>query len=219
MWIQSKSAPNYDVSNLGRIRSNIFKWNKNGRHFWEGKIITQSMSHLDKRKLYLRANLVTDQGTINFNVHRLIAEMFSPEGQSDDRNQVNHKDGNPTNNHFSNLEWVNAQENKDHAIATGLQWYLEGEARKESKLKVKDIEQILYRYFFKFEKLSEISEDFNMLPEYISLIIRGKRWGSVFNSFIEVNSDYHRRVAPILANRKGTNEHLFKSRIEEALEK
>lgn len=47
----------------------------------------------------------------SFLVHRLIAEAFL--GSSD--LQINHKDGNKTNNRVSNLEWVTHQENVDHA--------------------------------------------------------------------------------------------------------
>ncbi len=51
-------------------------------------------------------------------VHRLVADAFceNPFG----KDQVNHKDGNKRNNHFSNLEWVTCSENHLHAYKTGL---------------------------------------------------------------------------------------------------
>ena len=51
-------------------------------------------------------------------VHRLVAECFCerPPGNV----EVNHKDGNKLNNHFSNLEWVTHLENVRHAYRTGL---------------------------------------------------------------------------------------------------
>ena len=38
----------------------------------------------------------------------------------DPKEQINHIDGNKTNNHISNLEWVTNRENREHAIENGL---------------------------------------------------------------------------------------------------
>ena len=49
-------------------------------------------------------------------VHRLVAEHFV-DGNDE---TVNHKDGNTTNNHASNLEWMSMSDNNKHAQENGL---------------------------------------------------------------------------------------------------
>ena len=53
-----------------------------------------------------------------FRLHRIVAQTFieNPENKE----QVNHIDGNKTNNAVSNLEWVTNQENQIHKFKTGL---------------------------------------------------------------------------------------------------
>lgn len=54
----------------------------------------------------------------NKTIHRLVAETFIP--NPNNLPQVNHKDGNKNNNHVSNLEWITARDNNQHAIDKGL---------------------------------------------------------------------------------------------------
>lgn len=51
-------------------------------------------------------------------VHRLVALHFLPNPYQHD--QVNHRDGDKTNNHVSNLEWVSRSENIQHSLKIGL---------------------------------------------------------------------------------------------------
>ena len=50
-------------------------------------------------------------------VHKLVILAFSNEEQKD---EINHIDGNKKNNNISNLEWVSHKENRIHAIKTRL---------------------------------------------------------------------------------------------------
>lgn len=62
----------------------------------------------------------TENGnTKYYQLHRAVLMTFSPiEGMND--LQVNHKDGNKSNNKLSNLEWCTCKENIEHAIRMGL---------------------------------------------------------------------------------------------------
>jgi hypothetical protein len=87
----------YQVSNQGRFKNNnIIKEKFSTTHGY----IRLSINH----KSYL--------------LHRLILLTFleNPENKE----QVNHKDGNKTNNNLENLEWVTCRENNIHKIKTGL---------------------------------------------------------------------------------------------------
>lgn len=50
-------------------------------------------------------------------IHRLMADCFKLPGEG---NEINHIDGNKTNNKRDNLEWVTHQANMDHAWGLGL---------------------------------------------------------------------------------------------------
>ena len=47
-------------------------------------------------------------------VHRLVAKAFVKNPRPDIFNMVDHIDGNPSNNHYTNLRWVDCQLNNSH---------------------------------------------------------------------------------------------------------
>ena len=70
-------------------------------------------------KGYLCLDLRKKNGKLNYpKIHRLVAEAFleNPENLP----QVNHIDGNKTNNNVENLEWVNNKDNRVHALENKL---------------------------------------------------------------------------------------------------
>jgi hypothetical protein len=94
-----------EVSTFGRVRS-LLRPSK-----------TVLKLQTDK-KGYQRVRVTICGEKIGFKVHREVAKAFIP--NPDNKPQVNHIDGNKSNNAVENLEWVTNQENAHHAIATGL---------------------------------------------------------------------------------------------------
>jgi hypothetical protein len=56
----------------------------------------------------------------HFYVHRLVAETFIPKPITNEKLEVNHKDGDKTNPCLFNLEWITHRQNIKHAIDNGL---------------------------------------------------------------------------------------------------
>ena len=104
----------YQVSNTGQIRS-LERWNGHKRVKRESPYI---MSQSTTTTGYKKVELQVRKNRKSLKVHRLVAMAFisNPENKPN----INHKDGNPTNNRVDNLEWCTQKENVEHAYATGL---------------------------------------------------------------------------------------------------
>ena len=51
-----------------------------------------------------------------FGVHQIVARQFIENNDPENKTQVNHIDGDKTNNHIHNLEWVTTKENMRHSV-------------------------------------------------------------------------------------------------------
>ena len=105
----------YKVSDKGEVVSlERTVWNGFGFHILKSRTLTKNIAGAGYHKVSLRKNGKTWQKY----VHRLVARHFLGDGFKGA--QVNHKDGDKTNNSLSNLEWCTAEENLKHAKETGL---------------------------------------------------------------------------------------------------
>ena len=102
-------------------------------------------------------------------VHRLVAEKYIP--NPDNLPQVNHIDGNKTNNNVNNLEWVSNQQNRDHAVKNGL--HFQGEKCPWAKLTQEDVNYIRNHREIHQKDLAKM---FNVARTTISGIQNNYKW-------------------------------------------
>lgn len=104
-----KDYPRYGITDTG---SKVIDMS-NGREVKQGVQMIKW-----KPTGYMYVTLMTDlYESKRIAVHRLVAKMFvdNPDGLP----EVNHKDGNRSNNHFENLEWCSHRDNIIHSYENG----------------------------------------------------------------------------------------------------
>ena len=85
--------------------------------------------------------------------------------------QVNHKDGNKSNNKLENLEYMTCKENHNHATRIGLR-NIKGSSNGNSKLKIKDVWYIYNTQI----SAKQIAKQFKVTAELIYMIRNKKAW-------------------------------------------
>lgn len=108
-----------------------------------------------------------------FYVHRLVAQTFIDNPLN--LPEVNHIDGNRTNNKVSNLEWVTSSGNSYHASKTGLRTYTNRLTKDEFKQCLLDViagesyyslsQRVPYKVPFLSTKLRELAKELNLEAE------------------------------------------------------
>ncbi len=116
---------NYCASNDGKIFSRNYR--KSGK--------TVELKQQTHPEGYKRVNIYAFKHKAA--VHRLVAMAFLENPKL--LPQVNHKDGNKSNNCISNLEWCDNSWNQKHAFLNGLHIYAAGEDHANSKLSENDV--------------------------------------------------------------------------------
>ncbi len=179
IWKDLPYCNYYQVSNFGNVRAisrpiktsrgNLFRMSKpkkvaltdNGSGY---KIFGTRLNSKDK----------------NFYIHRIVAELFIPNPKN--LKEVNHIDGDKSNNGASNLEWASRIDNVNHAVKNNLVAHGEGNG-----LNVLTKEQVLeiLAIAHKNPKINrtELGRIYGVVDTAICRIISGKRWRRVKEEF------------------------------------
>lgn len=106
----------YQASNHGRIKrvGGYIRHSNNSMKNWSEKVLAQKQDAGG----YLKVEFSKDGKRKNILCHRAVCAAFHENPQN--LPQVNHKDGDKTNNSVDNLEWCSKSHNRLHAFATGL---------------------------------------------------------------------------------------------------
>lgn len=109
--------------------------------------------------------------------HRLVAGSFLPKRPG--TYEVNHLDGDKTNNHFSNLQWCTPSENTKHAYDTGLKIAPIGTASKLSKLTKEQV--VIIKRSYKPYKVSmeSLAKQYGVTKQTICGVIHGKTYKDI----------------------------------------
>ena len=125
---------------------------------------------------YRQVHIIIDGVRHSPTLHSLIMALFV--GPRPTGAEINHKDGNKTNNALSNLEYCTPQENIRHSIALGLKppSTVRGSNHILAKLTEEDVKQIRRRLNSK-DIPTQIARDHGVSSDLIYRIRDRKAWG------------------------------------------
>lgn len=122
---------------------------------------------------YVKVRLLANGKDVTARVHRLVAEAFIP--NPDNKETVNHKDGNKENNNIDNLEWADRHEQMDHAYKHHLKKPMKGTGNPWAKLSEEQVNAIRAEYVRNSKEHGTVAlgKKYGVNNATISLIVRG----------------------------------------------
>jgi len=160
-WRKIEGFSDYTVSNLGRVCSTkreqaiILKTRKNNYGYLLVDLYSKNKKH----------HTVT--------IHRLVALAFIP--NTENKSEVNHINGDKTDNNINNLEWVTASENMQHAFTIGLCSHA-GVHHPKTHLTEAEVIEIYKLTHTGSSGQKAIGELFRITQQAVSKIKTGRNW-------------------------------------------
>lgn len=144
-----------------------------------GKFLTPSLT----QKGYYRIVLQTSKGRKTFQVHRLVLETFNPV-MNCDKLEVNHINGDKSDNRLNNLEWCSGSFNVRHSISNGLKIPARGEQVGGHKLTEQEVIEICELLQNTNLSLQAIGDKYKVSKYCIFDIKRKKSWSWLTQNYV-----------------------------------
>ena len=152
----------YEVSTLGRLR--VLKGRQGTK---AGKILKATVRKTGHCQYVFKAPGIKPLPML---LHRVVALAHIP--NPDGLAEVNHRDGDKSNNGVDNLEWMTRQENMKHAYENGLMHV--GTQNHATKLTDDQIREIRRRVLEGGESRHQMAKEFGIGVSHCSRIVSGK---------------------------------------------
>lgn len=161
----------YEVSDLGRVRRSA-----PGRRTCAGRICTTSRNTYGYRQVDIHVNGKSHTTT----VHKLVTAAFL--GPRPDGMQVDHIDGDKTNNRLENLRYVTAGDNIRHCYRLAREGRIPhngfGEANASSKLTIEQVRMVRHLLSIGMPA-TQIAKRYGVSDRAIGKIRNGQTWTHV----------------------------------------
>lgn len=165
------------VSNLGNVKT-IDRFFMRGEHKVKrnGQIRKPSVNKKGYLYIPIRA-VINGKGCVkNKTIHRLVAEAFIPNPEN--KPQVNHINGEKSDNRVENLEWVTNAENMQHAYKSGLRTAPSGVDSPYSVFSKQDVLDIRDSFKNGISQI-ELAKKYNVTTGCISGICRKRTYANI----------------------------------------
>jgi hypothetical protein len=156
-WRTLDWLPGYEISEDGDV------WNG-------GRLLTGCICPLGYRVF----KLTTHAGKKLYKGHRLVCEAFNGPQPDPDRKEVAHNDGNPSNNHYTNLRWASRWENNADRYLHGTD--VGGEGNPRNVLTWEQVCEIRARYTGMRGEQAALAREYGVSNGCIAGILSGKNW-------------------------------------------
>lgn len=147
---------------------------KDGFIYRKGKKLSGNKSNYYKVRIWYK-----DGTSKEHFVHRLIASAYIPNPEN--KPIVNHIDGNKFNNSATNLEWVTAKENTQHALQMGL---IKTGFDHQNAVLTEEMVHEICEYFTAGHRVVDVVKKFGISQPLASNIYTGVKYSDISEGYV-----------------------------------